>query len=106
MDRLELSASIIAELAKLFSETLERNAVTLLQSDLDGMEQRIQEMARTVFGPVVEHTIAAIAATMPSEPPNCPHCQRPMRLVDYERPRSLQGLVGDYLCLDPAAPPQ
>lgn len=101
MDRLHLSPTIMDELAQLFTEALERNAVTLLQSDLDGMEQRIQEMARTVFGPVVEHTIAAIAATMPSEPPNCPNCHQAMRLVDYERPRSLQGLVGDYAIVRP-----
>ncbi len=101
MDRTGLSASIIAELAELFADTLERNAVTLVQSDLDGIEQRIQEMARRVFGPVVEQTIVAIVASIPGEVPNCPHCHRPMRPVDYERARSLQGLVGDYVIARP-----
>ncbi len=91
MDRPQLSATIISELAELFAETLRRNGETLLKSDLDGMEQRIQELARTVFGPVIEHTIAAVAATMPSEPPDCPHCHQTMRPVDYARSRSLKG---------------
>lgn len=96
MDRQALSATSIGELAQLFAETLRENAAQLLASDLDGIEQRLQEIARTVFGPVVEQTIMAIAATLPSEPPNCPRCRQVMRPVDNERPRSLLGLVGDY----------
>jgi hypothetical protein len=96
MDRPQLSAAIIAELADLFTETLHRNAARLVDCDLDGMEQCVQEMARTVFGPVVEKVVMAVATALPSQPPDCPHCQGPMRLVDGARSRSLQGLVGDY----------
>jgi hypothetical protein len=96
MDRLELSAISIGELAQLFAATLEHNMGQLVVSDLDGIEQRLQEVGRTVFGRVVEQTVTAIAATLPSEPPHCPHCSRVMRPVAYERPRQLQGLVGDY----------
>ncbi len=96
MDRPRLSAASIEELAALFAEALRENAVTLAGSDLDGIEQQLQEVGRTVFGRVVEATVMAIAATMPSEPPDCPQCRRAMRPVEYERPRSMQGLVGDY----------
>ena len=96
MDRAELSVAIIEELGQLFVDTLKRNAGKLVESDLDGIEQRLQEMARTVFGPVVEQTVAAIAVTYTSERPDCQECHQRMRLVDYQRPRSLQGLVGDY----------
>jgi hypothetical protein len=93
---MELSAAIIDELGQLFVDTLRRNAAKLIESDFDGIEQRLQEMARTVFGPVVEQTVAAIAAAHPDERPDCPQCQRAMRLVDYQRKREFQGLVGDY----------
>jgi hypothetical protein len=96
LDRAELSAAIIAELGQLFVDTLQRNAAKLVESDFDGIEQRLQEMARTVFGRVVEQTVAAIAAADTSGPPVCAKCHQTMRLVDYQRPRSLQGLVGDY----------
>jgi hypothetical protein len=96
MDRSKLSSAIIGELAQLFTETLERNAAKLLESDLDGIEQRLQEMARSVFGPVVEQVIQAIARAESTRRPQCPQCHRAMRLVDARRRRSLQGLVGDY----------
>jgi hypothetical protein len=104
MDRAELSAAIIAELGQLFVDTLRRDAQELLASDpslrsgqaFDGLEQRLQAVSRTVLGRVVEQAIAAIAAVHADERPNCQECHQPMRLVDSERPRSLQGLVGDY----------
>ncbi len=101
MDRQALSVTSIEELAELFAETLRENAAQLLASDFDGIEQRLQEIARSVFGRVVEQTITAIAATLPSEPPNCTQCHHEMHPVDYERPRSLQGLVGDYRIVRP-----
>ena len=96
MDRGKLSAAIVAELAKLFSETLERNVPKLLGSDLDGIEQRLQEIARSVFGPVVEQVIQAIVQSSSDERPRCRSCHQSMRLVDSRRKRNLQGLVGDY----------
>ena len=96
MDRPQLCVTIIEELGRLFVSVLKDNAAKLVESDLDGIEQRLQEIARTVFGPVVEHAVAAIAAGLPAEPPKCPRCHVFMRPVDYCRPRSLSGLVGEY----------
>ncbi len=101
MDRAELSAAIIEELGQLFVDALKRNAAKLVESDFDGIEQRLQEMARTVLGPVVEQTVAAIAAAYTGKPPVCAKCHQKMRLVDYQRPRNLQGLVGDYRIVRP-----
>ncbi|MBI2941972.1 MAG: hypothetical protein HYY04_16200, partial [Chloroflexi bacterium] len=102
MDRAELSAAIIDELGQLFVDTLKRNAAKLVESDFDGIEQRLQEISRSVFGPVVEQTVAAIAAAYPGGPPACATCHQKMRLVDYQRPRSLHGLVGDYRIARPS----
>lgn len=96
LDRPGLSAAIIDELTQLFADTLRQNAAKLVEGDLDGIEQRLQDMARTIFGRVVEEAVRAIAAAYRNERPDCPHCHRPMRLVDYERPRDLRGLVGEY----------
>lgn len=96
MDRAELSAAIIDELGQLFVDTLRREATRLVECDFNGIERRLQEMARSVFGPVVEQTVAAIAVAYTSERLDCQECHQRMRLVDYERKRQLQGLVGDY----------
>lgn len=96
MDRAELSAAIIDELGQLFAEALKRKAAKLVVSDLDGIEQTLQELARGVLGRVVEETVAAIARAQAEEHPKCPQCGQPMRLVERERRRQLQGLVGDY----------
>jgi hypothetical protein len=96
MDRAELPDAIIAELGQLFVGVLRRNAAKLVANDLDGLEQLLQVLGREVFGPVVEQTIAVIGEAYSGEHPNCPKCHQAMRPVDYARPRSLQGLVGDY----------
>ena len=96
MDRAELSGAIIDELGQLFAEALKRKAVRLVSSDLDGIEQCLQEVGRGIFGRVVEQTVAAIATAQASERPKCGGCQQLMRLVERERSRQLQGLVGDY----------
>jgi len=101
MDRSQLSASIIGELAQLFTETLGRNVPELLESDLDGIEQRLQEVARRVCGPVVEQVIQAIALAESGKRSRCPQCRQPMRLVDAQRRRNLRGLVGDYAIARP-----
>jgi hypothetical protein len=96
MDRVELSPSIIQEMGELFVDELNQVAPELVRADLDGIEQSLQGVGRRVFGRVVQETIAAIEAGREKGAPSCPHCHRPMRLVDEARPRSLQGLVGDY----------
>lgn len=96
MDRVELSAAIIDELGQLFVDALRRESAELIASDFDGIEQRLQEMSRTVWGRVVEEVVVEIAKAHASERPTCEQCHQPMRLVDPERHRGLQGLVGDY----------
>ena len=101
MDRPELSAAVIDQLGQLFVSVLKDNAAKLVESDLDGIEQRLQDMERTVFGRVVEQTVAVAAAAHSRDQPICMRCHQPMRLIDYKRPRSLQGLVGDYTIVRP-----
>ena len=96
MDRAELSDAIIDDLGQLFVRVLKQHAATLVASDFDGIEQCLQEVGRRVFGPVVERTVAAIAAASGEERLMGPVCHQRMRLVDAQRPRDLPGLVGDY----------
>lgn len=96
MDRAELSDAIIAEWGQLFVGVLRQNAAKLVANDLDGLEQLLQVLGRQVFGPVAEQTMAVIGEAYSGEHPNCPKCHQPMRPVDYARPRTVQGLVGDY----------
>ncbi len=96
MDRVGLSPSIIHEMWELFVRELSQVAPELVKGDLDGMEQTLQGLGRRVLGRAAEEAIAAIAEDRGKEPPRCPHCHEPMRLVDEACPRSLQGLVGDY----------
>jgi hypothetical protein len=96
MDSENLSATILRELGDLFVATLTQVGPELLRTDLDGMEQRLQDLSRRVLGDVVEAVVRALAATPAPDRPLCPTCHRPMRLVDQQRVRHLQGLVGDY----------
>jgi len=96
MDRPNLSASIIREIGELFMAGLSQVGPELMESDFDGIEQRLQDLGRRVMGEVVEGVVRIRAAEPLGEPPPCPTCQRPMHLVDEARARSLQGLVGDY----------
>jgi len=96
MDRAELSEAIIDDLGQLFVTALRKQAPVLVGSDFDGIEQCLQDVGRQVLGPVVERIVASIAAAQGKEPPVCSACQRRMRLVDPDRRRDLQGLVGDY----------
>lgn len=96
MDRAGLSEAIIAELGAVFVGELRRAGPALVTSDLDGIEQQLQDLGRRVLGPVVERTVAAIAAAEPCAAPACAGCQRAMRPVEAARKRELQGLVGDY----------
>ena len=95
MDRAELSEAIVEELGELFVSELRRVGPELVAADLDGIEQRLQEVSRRVLGRVVEAVVTTIAAGPAGERPTCGGCQERMRLVDPARPRALQGLVGD-----------
>ena len=96
MDRTALSEAIVRELGDRFVRELVQAGPELVTSDLDGIEQGLQELSRRVLGRVVEAVVTTIAAGQVVERPICAACQRPMRLVAAARPRALQGLVGDY----------
>jgi hypothetical protein len=96
MDRTTLSATIIREAGEMLMAELTRIGPELLASDLDGIEQRLQDLGRRVLGRVVEGVVGTLAAQPSAAPPRCPTCRQPMRLGDPARARHLQGLVGDY----------
>ena len=94
MDRADLSAAIIQEMGAVFMAALAEAWPALLVSDLAGMEQRLRQVGRAVFGPVVERVAAAQGAGL--ERGACPACGGRLQRVDQARRRTLQGLVGDY----------
>jgi len=94
MDRADLSAAIIQEMGAVFMAALAEALPTVLTSDLAGMEQRLRQVGRVVFGAVVERVAAAREAV--EERGACPTCGGPLQSVDQARRRTLQGLVGDY----------
>jgi hypothetical protein len=96
MDSSTLSEAIVQELGQCFVQALQRAGPTLVSADLDGMERQVQALGRQVLGRVVEQAVAVVAAAPPAEPPRCPQCQQPLRLVEEARERHLQGLVGEY----------
>jgi hypothetical protein len=96
MDSPSLSETIVAEWGAAFVRAVGEAAPTLVTADLDGIEQHLQDLSRRVLGRVVEQTVATRAAAQPLDAPACPQCGAPLRLVDKERERHLQGLVGEY----------
>ncbi len=96
MDRAKLSDDIIEDLGRRFVAILKRNAQQLLEGDLDSIEGLVQVMGRSILGAVVQEAVKCIAEACCDEHPVCPKCKGPMRPVDYQRPRKLVGLVGDY----------
>lgn len=66
------------------------------EQDMDAMEQSVQALLRllggTIMGTLVEASVLRRERTQPS----CPHCGRPMRLVEQRRRREMIGLVGDF----------
>ena len=101
MDSPNLSEAIVQELGEQFVQALRQAGPTLVATDLDGMEQQVQELGRRVCGRVVEQAVAAAAAAQPLSPPACPQCQTAMHLVEQRRARHLQGLVGEYRLVRP-----
>lgn len=96
MDSGVLSATTIQALGEQFVAMLRQVATELAEGDLDQGERRLQAALRPVLGQVMTAVVAARAAAAGQPRPSCATCQRPMRLVDEHRSRSLQGLVGDY----------
>jgi hypothetical protein len=94
MDRADLSAAIIQEMGAVFMAALGDALPEVLAADLAGMEQRLREVGRVVFGAVVERVVAAQAAAV--QRGVCPACAGCLHSVDQARARHLQGLVGDY----------
>lgn len=90
----QLSVESIQALSRWFGERLTALAPELATMDLAGIERQLQRLSREVMGQVVEAVSRARAAALPV--PWCPSCQQPMRRVVRERPRQLQGLIGDY----------
>lgn len=93
MDRAELSEAIIQDLGAVFTAAVQEAMPELLTADLDGIERRLQAVARQVFGRVLEQVVAVRAGQARERPP-CPACGGLLRLVDRARPRQLHGLVG------------
>jgi hypothetical protein len=78
-----------------------------LAADLDGMEQRVQQLSRRVCAALLERVLA-VRAQAPAERPPCPACGGLLRLVEQARGRPVQGLTGDvtlhrptYVCTRP-----
>jgi hypothetical protein len=94
MDRGELSETIVHELGALFEAEVRAAGPALLAADLDGMEQRVQQLSRRVCGALLERVVA-VRASAPAARPPCPACGGLLRLVERARARHLQGLTGD-----------
>jgi hypothetical protein len=100
MDRSELSEAIIHDLSALFAAEVRAAGPALLAADLDGMEQRVQQLSRRVCGALLERVLA-VRAQAPAARPPCPTCGGLLRLVDQARGRHLQGLTGDVMLQRP-----
>jgi len=98
MDRENLSAAIIQEMGAVFMAALAEALPAVLEADLAEMEQRLRQVGRAVFGPVVER-VAAVRETA-EERGVCPACGGRLHRVAQARGRHLQGLVGDYYYSD------
>ena len=96
MDSTNLSATMVRQLGESFMAAVTAAGPGLLAADLDGIEQELQALSRQVLGAVVDAVLTTMAAQRAAEVPPCPTCGQAMRLVDRQRPRQLQGLVGDY----------
>jgi len=96
MDRADLPEDSIHEVGALFVAALREAAAEMSTDDLAGLERRLQAVGRAVLGQVVERVLAGRVAHEGTERLPCPHCGGPMRRVDRQRKRHIQGVVGDY----------
>lgn len=96
MDSTTLSGTMITELGETFMAAVTAAGPALVAADLDGIERGVQALSRQVLGAVVDAVLTTIAAPTVAAEPRCPRCGQGMRLVDRQRPRQVQGFVGDY----------
>jgi hypothetical protein len=94
MDRGERSETIVHEVSALFAAEVRAAGPALLAADLDGMEQRVQQLSRRVWGALLERVLA-VRAPAPAARPPCPACGGLLRLVEQARARHLHGRTGD-----------
>src|SRR2546423_1904323 len=73
MDRGELSETIVHELSALFAAGGRAAGAAVGGADLDGMEQRVQQLSRRVCGALLERVLA-VRAQAPAARPPCPAC--------------------------------
>jgi|SRR5947209_1016452 len=94
MDRRELSEAIIHDLSALFEAQVRAAGPAVLAADLDGMEQRVQQLSRRGWGALLERVVA-VRAPAPAARPPCPACGGLLRLGERARERHVPGLTGD-----------
>ena len=70
MDRGELSETIVHELGALFEAEVRAAGPVLVAADLDGVEQRVQQLSRRVCGALIERVLA-VRAEAPAPRPPC-----------------------------------
>ena len=95
MDSTTLSGTMIRQLGEIFMAAVTAAGPALVAADLDGIERGVQALSRQVLGAVVDAVLTTIAASSAAAP-TCPDCGQPLRLVERQRRRQVQGLVGDY----------
>ncbi len=71
MDRDELSEAITQELGEILAVERRAAGPELLETDLDGMEARLQAVSRRVCGATLERVLA-VRAVLRGERPPCP----------------------------------
>jgi hypothetical protein len=80
-------------MAAVVGTALEETVPQLLSLDLAPMEQQVQQLGRRLWGQLIALVLAQRARLAP-QPVRCPACAG--RLRQRERPRQMQGVVGDY----------
>ncbi len=91
-----LIALIVNEVRDIAWQWAQSEAEQVVQQDMDAMERSVQALLRLLGGSVMGNLAEASVAHHGGTRPVCPHCGRPMRLVERQRGREMRGLVGDF----------
>ncbi|EQD78337.1 hypothetical protein B1A_02306, partial [mine drainage metagenome] len=96
-DDKKVAERIVSEVQQIILEAWTPEEIAkVVNQDLDGMEQSVQKLLRLAGGRLMETLIDVGVVRHEGPAPVCPHCKRPMRLVDRRRKRQMHGLVGDF----------